>query len=614
MESRGENKARPAIARRSCDQCRVRKIGCDRGSPCSNCITAKAKCTHSPVASNAAAPKQRVLISAQYEQKIDDIARDISGIKVMLQKPAELSLPRRDCQSVVGGGGEPRWDHSTHIIDFVKAVLEDGVSRICGPEATAVLSSLKKIVHALDNPAATRHTPTMSQVAPSMPPLDAVLSVLRWAKEHEGLTRIAWVTRILPLQHFTDICRKVYFAVDEYSDVDFILANGYLSYIFSEHVLLFGLETHREYCRICRENVQDAILRLPMLLPTNMEVIAALTIGTFNAVENSNAKAAWRLISAASDLCQTLGYHRLRPRPKGDNGESTKSAEDRLFWTVYAIEKGLSLRLARSSNIRDMEITLPFDPDGPSSVRLGRVSGMIYEQLYSPAGLCQPDHERRDVATALAAAVRALINEAHAEISGCCAASDKDLDPLRVIYLQCDLVTQYSLLALILRATPTAEASVSEGSDDCVVVAREALEIHEQCLKALDGCKNASFMVTKYISCAILYCPFVPFSILFTRAVQLCDVADLARLDRFAISLHRETDTPEGLTHPYRLYQLLCQTARLYCDSAIPGSGDTTVVPRLQESWADFDSAYPGTETGLYDWCHDSHHFFGIVQ
>lgn len=138
---------------------------------------------------------------------------------------------------------------------------------------------------------------------------------------------------------------------------------------------------------------------------------------TFNAIENSKATVAWKFISAASDICQTLGYHRRRPQYGND--QPLRAAQERLFWTVYAIEKGLSLRLGRSSNIRDAEITLPFDPDGPRSTKLGRINGMVYDQLYSPAGLSRPDDERSYVAEALAGDLRKLINETHTEISVC---------------------------------------------------------------------------------------------------------------------------------------------------------------------------------------------------
>ena len=91
---------------------------------------------------------------------------------------------------------------------------------------------------------------------------------------------------------------------------------------------------------------------------------------------------------------------------------------------------------------------------------------------------------------------------------------------------------------------------------------------------------------------AILHVPFVPFNILFTRAVQLLDVADLARLDQFAASLQPEATSPGSATHPYRLYKLLCQAARLYVDSKIPSlPEDPTLTHNLPNSLDEFDFA-----------------------
>ena len=84
---------------------------------------------------------------------------------------------------------------------------------------------------------------------------------------------------ILPLERFADICRKVYFAVDDYSQIDFILANGYLSCIFGEHGIATGSKVYDEYYLCCRENLHSTLLRLPLLLPPSMETIGALTLG-----------------------------------------------------------------------------------------------------------------------------------------------------------------------------------------------------------------------------------------------------------------------------------------------------------------------------------------------
>ncbi|KAF2803421.1 uncharacterized protein BDZ99DRAFT_512173 [Mytilinidion resinicola] len=345
-----------------------------------------------------------------------------------------------------------------------------------------------------------------------------------------------------PLEAVMAICRKVYFAVDDYSEWDLIPANGYLSYIFSEHVI----------------NFHSALSRLPLLLPASMEVIATLTLGV-----------------PTTDLCQTLRYHRRHSR--GGTDQPLRASQECLFWTVHRIEKGLSLRLGRPSNIHDAEITLEMNPDEPRHTKVASIQERAYDQLYSPAGLSRPDEERE------------TIKETHSEVLGVTnQPNGSEIDQMRVVWLQCDMVCQTSLLALILRAIPAARSSPSGVSDDCVAVARDALEIHEQCIMCVRGCKNDPLMETKYFNC-----------ILFTCAVQLLDVADLDRLNRFAVSLQPDAASPESATHPYRLYKLLCQAIGLYFGSNSSSSPvNPTLTHNLIDSVDEFDFVDYGIDVG----------------
>jgi hypothetical protein len=88
-----------------------------------------------------------------------------------------------------------------------------------------------------------------------------------------------WISRILPLHKFTDICRNVFFPISDYGEIDFILANGYLSHVFSEYMIVTGTSNYRRHYELCRSNFQNAIARLPLLLPASLEVIAALALG-----------------------------------------------------------------------------------------------------------------------------------------------------------------------------------------------------------------------------------------------------------------------------------------------------------------------------------------------
>lgn len=84
-----------------------------------------------------------------------------------------------------------------------------------------------------------------------------------------------------------------------------------------------------------------------------------------------------------------------------------------LFWMVFLLEKSLSLRLGRSSNFRDAEITIPFpsDPNTRRCSQTSRIQGKIYDQLFSPVGLAAFDIERGETARALASELRGIIEE-----------------------------------------------------------------------------------------------------------------------------------------------------------------------------------------------------------
>ncbi|KAI3343016.1 fungal-specific transcription factor domain-containing protein [Ustulina deusta] len=599
MEFRGAtanvgSSRRLAIPRRSCDQCRSRKIGCDRRSPCSGCVSAKLACTFGVVASKTTAVKQRVLISAQYEQKIDEISEDLKAIKVLLQNPsipisqecdrALLHVPKSSIteplalsDSPVHPSEEPiRWDHSAQVNDFVRTVAEDRASREdSGAEESDVLSSLKRLAWALEESNVVRDSSfpgirdAKSQDHRAMPPTEAAVLALRWAKEHKMFFRIESLSRILPLDRFTDICQKVYFAVEDYSQLDFILANSYLSYIFSEYIAVTGKQEYQDHYRRCRQNAQVALSQLPLLLPATIEAVATLAFGASYAIESSKATLAWTYISSAANLCQTLGLHRLANPGQNDGSQETQA---NLFWLVFLLEKSLSLRLGRPSNLRDAEITtpLPSEANIRRCSRTSMIQGKIYDQLYSPAGLARLDIERGVIAQTLASELREMIDENKIAFQNPLLTPGTEQDKMREVYFKIELVKQLSLLTLILRAVPAPIGSPTSITDECAAAAHETLDMHHQCMAAIQDNKDDQFMTNRYLHWGILHTPFVPFSVLFTRIVQLADGTDLFYLDRFSESLQLEGSSAESITHPYRLYRLLCRAARLYIEQDAP--------------------------------------------
>lgn len=90
-----------------------------------------------------------------------------------------------------------------------------------------------------------------------------------------------------------------------------------------------------------------------------------------------------------------------------------------LFWSIYFIDKSLSLRLGRSSTIPDWDITVPQPTTNDSipeaalayfvlSIETARCQGNIYEMLYAPNSTTQPDEVKQSRVEALLSDLRNL--------------------------------------------------------------------------------------------------------------------------------------------------------------------------------------------------------------
>lgn len=98
---------------------------------------------------------------------------------------------------------------------------------------------------------------------------------------------------------------------------------------------------------------------------------------------------------------------------------------------------------------------------------------------------------------------------------------------------------------------------------------------------------------------SVIQHPFVPFSILFTRAIQLWDTDDLTRLEGFAASLRPEQASNGPNTSFHRLYELLCQAARLYINANIPYLNTHHAIPSSISDSLDTELTNLSTEAGV---------------
>jgi hypothetical protein len=199
------------------------------------------------------------------------------------------------------------------------------------------------------------------------------------------------------------------------------------------------------------------------------------------------------MTATAAHLCLTLGYHRAEIYKNTTN--NTREARPIIFWLVYMLDKNCSLSLGRASIIKDCDITVPRDvleltigPDWRSIhndwIRLAQLQGLIYEQLYSPAALSQPEPERVAAAWALADQLKVLAAQAPATVARYAqlAEADEAYDSLLMV-ARSDEVSIYSSLTLVYRALPPLPGSSGTFNPHCIDMARETMRVHQQCMQ-----------------------------------------------------------------------------------------------------------------------------------
>lgn len=240
-----------------------------------------------------------------------------------------------------------------------------------------------------------------------------------------------------------------------------------------------------------------------------------------HSIELSKPFLAWSLSSKASELCQSLGYHRA----VSVHHENEEEAQLKrfLFWSTYFIDKSLSLRLGRASTIPEWTITTsrpsvndphqqPVQAYFVLWVEMARCQGNIYELLYSPESVTQPDDVRQARVQRLVSDLQEL-DEATQETNvglrlnitpELCSltlpqrrwlqeSKDKSGEDLIDFYAISDETLRLSLLTLVHRAAPRQVGTATTFSPECVIAARDSLERHRDCVRIIKKSGNSYF-------------------------------------------------------------------------------------------------------------------------
>jgi hypothetical protein len=425
------------------------------------------------------------------------------------------------------------------------------------------------------------------------------------------------ICAFIAVEDFTDSCRKVYFATDDFSLTTFIVVNAGLYYLFQEKFIMNENDAAAAECmsyhHMCRDNFETGLANLPFFLPPKMESVEALLLGAGYAIEASRPSLAWQLNCAACQLCTSLGFHRLSPfatapmSPSKPAPPSTDPLADKkraLFWFAYMLDKGLALRFGRSSILQDYDIALPksmpttvntigsISAPGPTAdpwrtvlelwIGHAEIQGLTYEQLYSAAALSRSAESRVESAHMLVAKLNRVVARMevlYAQLVDGPLIMENDSDngslgdgnhdaavamTMRMV-LKSDEVSHYSTLALIYRAIPPSEPGrPSRFNDECITAARAAFASHHECMSITSP---SQFLSKAYLHWTILYAPFVPFIVIFCHVIETSGKEDLKRLEDFVNSLETVRTISRAVDKLYRLCRILCDIATLYIEA-----------------------------------------------
>ncbi|KAK0620142.1 fungal-specific transcription factor domain-containing protein, partial [Immersiella caudata] len=584
------------------------------------------------------------------ERKIDLIDRQLKGVTQLLQdlsakldrprsphqqpqpqpSPNHLQIPRDLPHRTTPSSAASPSSHGSHVNHasqtdttgpvvegdssltahsiFARNLLQKVVDVDSSSAMRDTVNTLRDIVDTMkQQPAAHEMTypnaktilsfPSAAIKACQLPPIQETVQILKLTK-HERVSSLAWIYEFFPIQRFHERCMSVYFSSD-YTEADFIVVNAGLHILFWTYARMVrpdDAERYQQLSRLCAMNLETGLANLPLHLPATSDHILVLLSGAFYAIEISKPSLCWILITKASELCQTLGYHRAETY-KDEHPEDARQKEF-LFWAVYLLDHSLCLRLGRSSSIQDYDITVPY-PTGEIPhrkaiagftvlwIKGSQIQGLIYEQLYCPEAVRQPEDVRKSRMHSLVGMLKELddsTNEVIAQYSEWSKGAAGD--ELTNFFNTSDHVLRLSLLTLVYRAVPNPAGSPTTFSSDCIEAARRTLDRHQDCITTVN--KSNLGLFSTYMHWTILFSPFVPFIVLFCQVIETRDQTDLSRLHAFVSSISRpetasasfEPET-EAITKVRKLFQVLCHIAQHYVEACTTGSSSSSGAAKM---------------------------------
>lgn len=520
----------------------VIQIRCNRQIPCSNCQTSGIQCRP---ATKTTEQRSRVLLSASYEKQIQEISNRLTGIEdaiknLRLQGASPANLP----DTVTSTNSDAARPQVTTPAAFEGAssfgsqallagqAAGPSLERIHGSaEVEDALTSLRKGFSGIRQDLHLGHT-APPRVLPDIQllPSQFVLVLLQEFKNKISGMFLAYAFR--DHKQLEKLCQRVYFPTEPVSLAGLTLMHGMLFYMIKELLFEGSHGAVKDYdlkgfAEQAERNFHLGLQTYEVLTHPSLESAKVLMLGMLKAQEEGKPLLTWTLSCTAARQVLSLGYHRRASLVK----DSHELAEDKrqVFWTIYMVDKNLSLNLGYASIIQDYDIDAeyfkvsqdpgiaPWDAAALAMVDIARLQGLIYERLYSRQALDVSNQTKSQIVDDLALRLREWYGMWKHVNSGSAYLSNFWF----LIYGAFD-VTYYSLETTLFRGATHRAAMPSSNSIEitsaCYEAAKKSLQAHLHFFPAFASYGDAEIL-SSYVAWILLYASWTPLIVVFLHAI-----------------------------------------------------------------------------------------------
>jgi hypothetical protein len=485
-------------------------------------------------------------------------------------------------------GESSLFSQAIYAVRFLQNAIENMEDEDAARDMGAVIDNLKAAAyngnppkHSLERlyPHAHTLTPGSNTSSLTLPPVEKIFACLRLAKESAQVATL-WLGSYMTPAQFQDYFIGVA-SPDPSTNSDLIIVHCGLYWLFGECAKAVpDAETKKDYSRqalVCEANLETVLANLPFHQPSNIDLAYAMGMAALYCLQKSKPFSAWNFISSASHTIQALGLHCKSPL---SSQNSDRDAIIGLFWTVYMAEKMLSLRLGRSSTLRDQDITLspPFPQRSddsflvhltPGWVRLARIQGRIYDEIYTSEATKQSLDIRTSRALALVAELNATMKQTEDTHNRYQADKGHILGhDYHEIAKHSDRVIGLSMLTLVYRSISPETHSKSSFRQECIDAARKTLQEHQKCVVLITHEQEKMIFLETYMNWTITYTPFIPFIVLFCHTIETFKASDLQHMETLVKSFQSTSDSHGHsiCEKQYRLFKALYDVASRYVE------------------------------------------------